>query len=350
MKKLRTGALSRFADRYIGSALIFAGSAFRHKRAFGGSIKRAAFLKSAAIGDTVLLSAVVNGFRKTYPTAELVFVSGEGNAEAASLFAGRVVSISHKKPLEAVKTVRGLGEFDAVLDFGSWPSFDALVAASFRSDFTAGFRTAGMHRHYMFDETVRHSQSIHELDNYKNLARLIGIESEAFPRIELDAERQDKRVIFHMFSGGSRWYLKEWAAEKWLSLADILCSKGYEVCVTGSRDDYERAALFCRDTGGRAVNLAGKGFTETAELLKSSALVISVNTGIMHLACALGCNAVDLCGAVKPERWGGVSESCISLSCAEPYISLGFEEKEGRPMDEISLESVLTAAGRLVSI
>jgi ADP-heptose:LPS heptosyltransferase len=350
MKKLRTGALSRLADRYLGSFLIYGASLLKSKRTFKGSVNRAAFLKTAAIGDTILISAVVSGFRQTYPNAELVFVCGEGNSLAASMFADQIVTIDHRKPAKAIKKVRSLGHFDAVLDFGSWPSFDALVASSFNSDFTVGFKTQGRHRHYLYDKVIEHSQEVHELENYKRLAKLINIESDSMSSIKLDVEKQDKRVVFHMFSGGSKWYLKEWAAEKWLILADILCSKGYEVCVTGAKDDYERAVLFCRDTGGRAVNCAGKSFAETAELLKSSSLVVSVNTGVMHLACAVGCNVIDLCGPVRPERWGGVSENCVSLASSAPYISLGFEEKEGNPMNEICVESVLTEAKRFIDI
>jgi heptosyltransferase I len=351
MKQLRTGSLLRIADRYAGTALLLAKSIFHKKQKFGGGIRRAAFLKTAAIGDTVLISAIVQDFRISYPDAELVFVCGKDNASVVRMFmpADKVIVINHKNPSGAVKAVKALGYFDAVLDFGSWPRFDAFLASCFKSGFTAGFNTDGQYRHYCYDEAVTHSQTVHELENYRSLAHAAGITTGALPYIDLpDVDKDAKYVVFHMFSGGRRWYLKEWAQERWLRLAEKLTGEGCGIVVTGSKTDYERAAEFCALTG--AVNTAGCSLEETGALLKASSLVISVNTGVMHLACALGCSVVDICGAVRPERWGAFCENSVSLACSEPYISLGFEEKEGKPMDEISVEAVLDAAGRFLKL
>ncbi|GAB1537345.1 glycosyltransferase family 9 protein [Geovibrio sp. ADMFC3] len=350
MKQLRTGSLLRMADRYAGTALLLAKSIFHKKQKFGGEIRRAAFLKTAAIGDTVLIAAIVQDFRAAYPDAELVFVCGQDNAAVVRMFmpADKIVVINHKNPPEAVKAVKALGHFDAVLDFGSWPRFDAFLASCFNSAFTAGFNTDGQCRHYCYDKAVKHSQSVHELENYRSLAQAAGITTGASPHIELSDDTKSKQVVFHMFSGGRRWYLKEWSQEKWLQVAEKLSRYGYMIIVTGSKADYARAAEFCALSG--AVNVSGCILGETAALLKASSLVISVNTGVMHLACALGCSVVDICGAVRPERWGAFCENSVSLACSEPYISLGFEEKEGKPMDEISVEVVLDAAGRFLKL
>ncbi|MGE4498536.1 MAG: glycosyltransferase family 9 protein [Deferribacterales bacterium] len=351
MKQLRTGSLIRNADRYAGPVLLYIKSLFRRKKAFGGEVRRAAFLKTAAIGDTVLLSAIAADFRATYPEAELFFVCGADNSSVVKMFmpSDKVIIINHKNPFNAAKTVKAMGHFDFVLDFGSWPRFDAFLASCFNSSFTAGFNTEHQHRHYCYDLSVNHSQDIHELDNYRALASAAGIRAGSKPHIDFpETEKKPKSVVFHMFSGGRRWYLKEWPQERWLELAGRLKAKGCEITVTGSKADFERAEGFASASG--AVNAAGCSLAETSHLLKSSSLVISVNTGIMHLASALGCSVVDICGAVCPERWGAAGENSVSLSCAEPYISLGFEEKEGRPMDEISVNSVFEAAGRFIKL
>ena len=57
----------RFLDRYIGIPIIFAlGLLKKRNKILPDSIKKAAFLKTAGIGDTVLLSAVVRDFKDTY--------------------------------------------------------------------------------------------------------------------------------------------------------------------------------------------------------------------------------------------------------------------------------------------
>jgi heptosyltransferase I len=351
MKQLRTGSAYRLADRFAGSAILYVKGIFRKKRSLPEEVHRAAFLKTAALGDTVLISAIVRDFKAAHPRAELVFVCGDDNAAIAEMTEGvnTVVRINHKRPLEAVRTVKALGNFNLVIDFGSWPRFDAYIASCFSSKCTVGFETENQKRHYCYDITVKHSGELHELSNYRNLAEAAGIRPVYMPELNIDKDLRIKgRVIFHMFSGGRKYLAKEWSRENWLVLAEELISKDYEIILTGSGNDAERALEFAEESGAE---FAGElTLDETAFLLTGSELVISVNTGIMHMAAALGCRVVDICGPVKPERWGGKGTNVISLACAEPYISLGFEEGDENCMEEITPEDVLEASGRFIKL
>ncbi|WP_022849936.1 glycosyltransferase family 9 protein [Limisalsivibrio acetivorans] len=341
----RTGGLIRFLDRYVLPPFLFSLSVFRIKRPIPRSLRRVLFIKSAAIGDTVLISAVVEDFRRSFPGCSIVFVTGHDNAPLAGMIDGvdRVVPVNHKDPVGAFRTVRGLGEFDLAIDFGSWPRFDALLTLSSKGKCRIGFRTPSQYRHYCYDITVPHSGTLHELDNYRCLIKQVGVTTGAEPSIGLDKEpEKGDVVVFHPFSGGRLAAKKEWRDDNWVKLASMLGN--CDIVITGAAKDARRAEELAKLCGGRA--FTGNSLEDTARLLVCSKLVISVNTGIMHLAAALGCRVVDICGPVRPDRWGGCG-NVISLASGKPVISLGFEDVKGFPMEEITPERVYEAIKRL---
>jgi ADP-heptose:LPS heptosyltransferase len=76
--------------------------------------------------------------------------------------------------------------------------------------------------------------------------------------------------------------------------------------------------------------------------------VVSVNTGIMHMADALSGSLVALHGPTNARRWGPVSTTSISLESPLPgagYLDLGFEFPRQVPdcMKALSFDTVLTA-------
>ncbi len=78
----------KFLDRNIGVLLIFFFRLLkiRHQKCpKRNEIKNAAFLKTAAIGDTVLTSAIVKDFKKNFPDVKLTFFTGTDNNEIAGL-------------------------------------------------------------------------------------------------------------------------------------------------------------------------------------------------------------------------------------------------------------------------
>jgi ADP-heptose:LPS heptosyltransferase len=78
----------------------------------------------------------------------------------------------------------------------------------------------------------------------------------------------------------------------------------------------------------RIRNRAGLSLAATAALLAKARLVVSVNTGVMHLAAAVGVPLIALHGPTSARRWGPVGPRAIALEspcdgCG--YLDLGFE-------------------------
>ena len=349
----------RFLDRYVGIPIIFIlGLLKKRSKTLPDGIKKAAFLKTAGIGDTVLLSAVVRDFKDAYPHVQLTFFVASNNYEMAQLISGidRIIKLPVAKPLECIHIIKESGEYDIWIDFGPWPRINALLSYFSNARLKVGFKTKGQYRHYIYDLTAEHSAHLHELDNYKNLLKQLGIEKHNLPCINMQIPKcNDNRITVHIFPGGYKSYLKEWPDANWIEIIDQLTAHHYEVFLTGAKIDREKAEQITSqiENSGSVNIVAGTlSLKQTAELLKSSTLVISVNNGIMHLASALGCNLIALHGPTSVKRWGPLDANAISLQSGlqcSPCLNLGFEYKcqTNSCMESITTKALMDAIKKM---
>ena len=353
----RGSELLKFFDRYLGIPLIFTLGYFRKPKNRYKSLEKIALLKTAAIGDTVLLSAVIRDIKERLPNAQVTLFTCSSNYEIAKIMAEifsnvSVVKLPIKNLFKAIFILKQY-KFDVWLDFGPWPRINALFSYFSNAKFKIGFKTKGQYRHYIYDATVEHSEDIHEVFNYKNILKQIDINGDKLPQIKVgvNVKKEKNLIVFHMFPGGFKSYLKEWPDSYWVQLIDYLTSKGYFITLTGGKGDRERALQVYNACKRKELIDVAAGILSLKDvilLLSKSYLVVSVNTGIMHLAAALNCNLVALHGPTSSKRWGPLNSNSIAiqspLECS-PCLNLGFEYRcnENKCMKMISLEMVLEA-------
>jgi len=347
----------RFLDRMVGIPLLFMLGLFKRKKSRPERFSRIALLKTAAIGDTVLISAIVRDIKQAWPDAHVTFFCGSSNHDAAQLLldVDEVILVPVAKPLKALNMMRR--SFDVMIDFGQWPRLDALLAGLCGAGFTIGFNTLGQYRHYLFDAAVNHDAGLHELDNFRNLLTPLGIEGQAMPVIPHNSGVRDpKLLVIHMFAGGLRAHQKAWPKQEWLQLMDGFLLKGYRLVLTGSaanRPDAMGLAQRVSKPGQLHVAAGELNLAGLVDLLTTASLLITVNTGVMHLAAALHCPLVALNGPTAVGRWGPVGPTAIALqsprSCS-PCLNLGFEYAcpGDYCMREISLDLVQNACEEIL--
>ena len=97
---------------------------------------------------------------------------------------------------------------------------------------------------------------------------------------------------------------KRWPADRWIALGELLARRGF-VSVLPGGSEVERAAatrMAARIPG--AVALPAAGLRDMAALLANAWLVVGVDTGLTHLAVALGRPTVGIYCATRPELTG----------------------------------------------
>jgi len=347
-------------DRYLGIPMVMAAGLLRKKRSLPISPVRIGLFNSAAIGDTVLMSAAAADLRERYREAKLIFLAGPSNFEAARLIPGldEVVELEILKPFSAIRQIR-CHKLTILLDFGPWPRLNALIALFSRAQFIVGFKTRGEYRHFAYDVAVEHSSLTHELINFRNLVAAADVKAAHLPSLSRYSQSHSEcpisgrpYIIFHLWPGGSGATFKEWPQTRWGALAEQLINDGYWIVLSGSADQRKpNDQLISRlpwSLRPQLKNIAGIKLSELVHYLTGAALVVSVNTGIMHMADALKAPLVALHGPTSARRWGPVNKTSVSVEsplagCG--YLDLGFEYPKRPPdcMNAISLETVHAA-------
>lgn len=363
----RGNRLHRWLDRYAGIPLAALAAAARaaaprHRCGEPASARRVGVICLGAIGDLLLLSGLVRGLRHELPRASLELVVSSGNAGAVPLIgeADAVAAFDVCHVPAMVRHVRAR-RYDLLFDSTQWARLGAIVSNLSGAGVTVGFSTAGQWRSLGYDRVVEHSARRHETENFLALGRALWPGLSGAPALRLPAGTPPlaahmadgrRHAFLHMWPAGYKSHLKEWPAGHWARLIRELTGRGFSVWLTGSEADAVRNAAFVRErlSGAAHVHsLAGRvGLPDLAWLLARAEAVVSVNTGVMHLAALAGAPTVGLHGATNPRRWGPVGPRCVSLlprkgQCA--YLNLGFEyPADAEPaLEHLPVEDVLAA-------
>lgn len=296
------------------------------------------------IGDTLLASSLVASLRASDPGMEVVVFASRGNVAVLPLLDGidRVVEVPLTRPLEAVAAIRSV-PVDVMIDIGQWPRWYALLCALSRSRHTIGFATPGQWRHFAYDSAVPHRDDVHELENFQRLllplagvlplppARALKAVGEPPPEITAKMPY----VVVHPWASGFNYAAREWPLDRWVELIRRICESGRAILIAGGPADRMRAAELAASCPRLPVqSIAGAAsLVQLAAILKRADAVVSVNTGIMHLAAILDVPLVALHGPTSRRRWGPVGTRSIALAppagVRAEFLNLGFEYPSG---------------------
>jgi ADP-heptose:LPS heptosyltransferase len=347
-----------FFDRYFGIPILGLLSQFKLvKNQFPNNFspKRIAILNISSIGDTVLMSAPIQDLKLAYPEVEIEVFCGSTNVGVLGMVS--FISKIHKLPVtnvfESVSEIRKAGEFELVIDFGPWPRLNAIFAYFFKAKYSIGFKSKKQFRHFCYDYAVVHSEQNHELDNFRTLLSPLTIETKSKPFLNLSSKTnsisESNYILFHPWPGGYKSYMKEWSKENWLVLAKRLSDLDYKIYITGAKADVEMSDELVKQSNGTLHSIAGlHNLSETATIVHNAKLLVSVNTGIMHIGAALDTKMVALHGPTSVKRWGPVSPNAVNIfpknsECG--YLHFGYEYNKSTVncMDLISVEEVYEA-------
>jgi ADP-heptose:LPS heptosyltransferase len=354
----RGNAKLKFLDRTVGIPVVVTLGGFRNlrgRRAVPDDWRTIGLMKLAGIGDTVLLSAIVADIRETRPDARIVIFVNASNVEFARLLddVDAVVELPVRNVPEAIQLVR-TQQCDVLVDFGAWARLETILTVSSGARATVGMRTHGQHRHGPYDVTVDHG-SDHELTNYRRLIEAVGVRTGHRPALHLrddpGSPLGEPYAVFHLWPGGSNFEERSWPEASWEQLARACNERGLTAVLTGGPGDAapsERIVAEWTPRGIRARSIAGTPPAEALVWLVHAAGVVSVNTGVMHVAAAAGAPTIALNGPTSGRRWGpvGPHTRCVaSPMVPEGYLDLGFERDDRYRdcMAAITVDAVLAA-------
>ena len=372
VKAERGRGFLRKLDRWIGVPALLGLSLFHKKRPKPAQFNSIGICIFAAIGDALLASSLIADLRNAFPGSKITVFATPANFATFDLITGYddLVLVPITNPWVAIGVVSS-HPVDILIDTSQWPRIGALVAALSGARWKIGFETEGQNRHYSYDVWVKHSPTVHELDNFRSLLVPLGVQARAMPPLDLSTlagidclNIKQPYLVLHPWASGNHFELREWPIASWVSLASKALHSGYGVVITGGPSDVDRTADLCLRiegasgelTPGSLLNLAGQAnLLTTAAYVNGAAGVVAVNTGTMHLAALLGKPLLALHGPTNPDRWGPIYPGARNeqntlvlgpgLKEGGAYLNLGFEYPENPAylMDQISVEAVVDA-------
>jgi heptosyltransferase-2 len=162
----------------------------------------------------------------------------------------------------------------------------------------------------------------------------------------------DDRPAVALAPGAVGWS-KRWPSAGYAALARRLIADGFAVWLLGGPDEKQLAAEIAGDSGAR--DLTGPELRDAILALAAATAAVSNDSGLLHVAAALGTPTVGIFGPTSPWHWAplnplaAVVETKSELPCRpchKPTCRLGHH----RCMRDITPEEVLAAtAGALVA-
>ena len=262
-------------------------------------------IKTSSLGDVIYQMPAVTEARLRLPGARLTWVVEEAFAPLAMLHPGvdSVIAVASRRwrhALHEPATWREVGRFLRTLRART---YDTVV------DTQGLFRTAliarlshGVRHGYDADSVreswaakfydVRHGvdRSLHAIARNRMLTGLaLGYSPAGAVDFGLDRARlapataTRTAVLLH----GTARAQKEWPESHWSALAAALAARGFDVALPwGTAQESARADRIA--VASRARVPERRPLDEVAKMLAGATLVVGVDTGLLHLAAALG--------------------------------------------------------------
>jgi heptosyltransferase I len=318
----------------------------------------------SALGDAVHVLPVANALKRHNPAMHLTWVMQGGPAR---LVRGHpavddIIIFERGKGLGAFMDIRRAlagREFDLVLALQVY--FKAGIVTSFtRAPVKLGFdRARARDLNWLFTNRriPPHPEGgQHVQDQYFEFLRAIGVEPEPvswnlgpWPQ-ERDAQRAFFAKLVRPAASiviGTSKPDKDWPAERWAGVIDALYDDfGLQPVVVGGKSPRELAALEIINTHARhkPIDTLGASLRDLVGILEGSALVLSPDTGPLHMAVALGTPVIGLFGYTNPRRVGPYRRfgDLVIDAYGDPgeNYPVSMETRPGR-MSRISVDDVL---------
>jgi ADP-heptose:LPS heptosyltransferase len=281
-------------------------------------VRRIAVLRANALGDFIVALPALESIRAAYPDAELVLIGAPWHKEVLAGRAGPVdrvlvapacPGIRDPVPAEPAPADRlpefleeaGGENFDVALQLHGGGRNSNPLVARLGARVTAGLRTTDAEP---LDRNLPYHYYQPEVFRYLEVVELVGAPAVTYrPRLALraaDVQEADRvapvgharRAVIHPGATDPR---RRWPADRFAALAQTLAAQGLDVVVTGTSAE---SALVCEvcERGGPGVRPLVGALTlgGLAALLARATVVVSNDTGPLHLAAAGGAPTIVL--------------------------------------------------------
>jgi ADP-heptose:LPS heptosyltransferase len=295
----------------------------------GDSLGRIGVVRALpGLGDLLCGVPALRALRHAHPESSIVLVglpSSRPFVERFAVYVDELVEFPGypgipERPYDAERFRSFLGDvvsrpFDAAVQMHGSGIVTNAFTAFLSAPVTAGFYLPGQ---FLPDPARFLPLPAHEPEVRRNvlLMEFLGIPS-TDDDLEFPVTPADEEALAHIPEAaslapgsyacvhpGATLRSRRWAPEGFAAVADRLVRAGFDVVLTGTSGERDLVRATRELMRSRAIDLAGRTTVGAlAALLRGARLLVCNDTGVSHLAAALGVPSVVVFTRSDPERW-----------------------------------------------
>jgi len=284
-------------------------------------------LKLSAIGDCLVVSPVARALRQRYPQAHIAWavqskartvVEGNPNLDEVLVWSG-----GFGGALELAKQIRAR-KFDAVLDLQGAFKSAPIVALSGAKHRIVSSRGEPIAKRFANVIVPMPSPPPHASEQYLRVAMALDISADAERKLQMPLSQKERdfateflaqngfdpsKKLIGLNLGAAR-PIKMWPAEKFADLGNIAHQNDVQTILFGGPTEVEIAQKVNDAMTQKPIFAAGKtSLKQLGALIERCNLMVSGDTGPMHISAGVGTPILALFGPTDPFRTGPVGNN-----------------------------------------
>ncbi|HTK81397.1 MAG TPA: glycosyltransferase family 9 protein [Bacteroidota bacterium] len=271
-----------------------------------------------AIGDVLLSTAGLPDLRREFPDARIDFLTEKASREVIDgnpyIDSSIIFDRKSASGLVLLADIRRRN-YDLVIDLFGNPR-SALITLASGARYRAGFRFKW--RQYCYNIVIEpRGGKVHNVEFNLDALRALGVPvSDPVPTFPLNGEAEQfaneffeeaklaqKTVV--ALNGGGGWYTKRWRIPQFAALADRIVAK-YDaaIMITWGPGEEEDALRIRSLMNSEATIIPRTSLKQLGALLKRASVLVTNDSGPMHIAAAVGTPILAIFGPTNPELQG----------------------------------------------
>ncbi len=283
-------------------------------------MRRVLLVKTSSMGDVVHMLSAVREAQQQRPEIRFDWVCEEAFVELPRLLTNvdRVIPVATRRWRKSLLAAATRQEIRSFLASCRARAYDTVIDAQglLKTAWITACMRCPRQARFSFDwptsrealSSLAAGRAVHAPMHWHAIERLRALCGQALgyqptgPITALESHRPHGNSV--MFFPGTTRQEKSWPVQEWIALGRALDQQGLEVqLVWGTPQEQQVGETLTQAIGGRTRLLPKSSLAALAQHMRSARAAVGVDSGLMHLAVALGTPTVAVMSASHLERF-----------------------------------------------
>src|SRR3989338_1289695 len=309
--------LIKLADFFLGSLIAGIVKEKTASATLQKPLQRLLVIRPGGIGDTVFLLPFLRALKRENPVLTVDILCEKRNTAVFLSSPALCDKIYRYDQVMSFFSLFG-NRYDIVVDTEQWHYLSGLVAYFIPSGQKIGFATRPL-RARLFTEKTQYENGEYEINNFRNLFGFILPNTENIKDINSCFEVKETEFSWAKSAVpensvslclGASIPERRFKNSESIPLIQFILSKGFHVILLGGNDVAPLSRVVSsKISDNRIHDFVGRAsLPQSAALIQRSKLFIGTDSGLMHLACAVGTQVIAMFGPDNVDKWKPTGE------------------------------------------